>query len=31
MLTPNARKHSQLMKTILRANEKYILPGMSKI
>ena len=28
MLTPNARKHSQLMKTILRANEKDILPGM---
>ena len=31
MLTSNARKHSQFVKTILRANEKDILPEMSKI
>ena len=31
MLTPNGRKHSQLVKIIVKVNEKGILPGMSKI
>lgn len=31
MLTSNVRKHSQLVKIILRAKEEDILPGMAKL